>query len=828
MNTKAGDKVLKLTDKNKALCFDDSVEKPFFVYFYYFDEDYLSEYGGTWRYFTTISNADIVQESVELTEGILEGETFLLGSVVAPTLKLSWAYTGISYKNLVCIPVQKIGTQYIAYFDGYVSNEQISDDGTTVEVEITSFLADKLDKTIRKDYISMYNNGTVAECINGAIGQSLGIFVNNTQLEREFLNARIKLSFPDDSIPETVTLSDFLKQAGEFIGGHWCVEEKRIVTPQELKKYTPSTSVELGFVRIANINKACIYNYRLLPEQYEVLPYIETTGDQYIITDIYPDDTTKIDIKFKADEFTGGSIIGNSSGQENDQFRFFNYNGGAYLDYGSGAGYNRIYSANEIFYRIYHLEIGNRYVKDLDTSRYILNADRVSFDEKTYPLQIFGHRADDLSKVTLYSCIIYKNNSVVGNLIPCHNTVSDLYGLYNTANDKFYSLLGNSNTAIIPKPIYNVEIPYYISLKNDATSRLTFSEINLSTKTINGYEQYYYDYTFGNFNNPNSTVYSIEENLFYEGAIYNDRFKALEEVATYLQNLNFTKNSLQCPYVPFVEPKDYISIIPKNQSLLSGDEYETLTDINGEVITDIYGSAIEPIIAYSKYVLLESIALKNNTPYEQRNYCDTQFRPKSDDVTIDITFELLGGYSVIFDSETIIDKYTSLRLATIDGRTLALSVRHGDYQNNTVYFDYVPSNQVINLKFHFYKGTLTYSGTFNGQSTYNTPDGSGKLNMIADENINLGSTHDTTNVKIYRFSATQVKPYGVEKVDIVPAYDKSIGKPVFYDIEAEYQTNAQYNSGQYSNAIRIVPLLSTQAQGIHSQIATFESLAVNI
>lgn len=826
--------MLDLKQENRDLCFEDSVEKPFSVYLYYFDEDDTLEYGGMWRYFTTIT--DIVQESADITEGILEGETFSLGSIVAPSLKISWANTGIRYKDMVAVPVQKIGTQYIAYFDGYIANETVSDDGSTVEVEIQSFLAERLENTLLKEYFSIMNSETVAYGIWGMISQRYGIVVDDTQLEREFANARIKMSFPDGAVPDSVTVSDFLKQAGEFIGGQWHVADKRIVIPTEMQTYNPSTFVPIELVRISNADTVCLNEYDLLPNNYELLPYIETTGSQYIETDIYPDDTTKIDIKFQTIETTGGSIIGNSSGNETDQFRFFNYNGYAYLDYGSGEGYNRISSSDpKVWYQVYHFEIGNRYVKNLDTGETLASDTTVTFDEKTYPIRIFGHSSSNLAKMKLYSCQIFKNNVAVANLIPCHNLTTDTYGVYNYINHTFYQLLGDTSTAVIPKAIQTVQIPYYISQKYDTHQTLNFEEINLTTQTANGYEQYYYNFRIDNTSQLTTNVYSIENNLFYEGAVYDDRFLALQEVATYLKNLNFANSTTQLPYIHYAEPTDYITILPPGQSQMPDDIYETMTDINGEIVTDITGSAIETIVEYSKFIVLDSITLKNGWN-EQANTFDTGFKPNSDDITIDITFELLGGQTAIFVGEGGTVNSTSLTLASNDGKSLYL--RAGYYESSIqlipLQIDYVPQNQKIHLNLHFYKGTLEYSGSYNGTSDYYTVDNTGKLRLPGDFTLTLGSIgylNDLppeyyfypSNVKIYRFTATQVFEDGyIREVDIIPVFDKSINKAIFYDLKADYQnTGEQLNAG-YDNAIKSIPLLSSQAQGIHSQIATYD------
>ena len=102
--------MLDLSTENKALCFEDSTLKPLYIFIYYWQ-------GEHWQYFTTIDKA-IVMESMELDEGVLEGNNFELGSFVTHSMKVQWQNNGIRYKDMLAVPVQKIGDEYIAYFDG--------------------------------------------------------------------------------------------------------------------------------------------------------------------------------------------------------------------------------------------------------------------------------------------------------------------------------------------------------------------------------------------------------------------------------------------------------------------------------------------------------------------------------------------------------------------------------------------------------------------------------------------------------------------------------------------------------------------------------------
>lgn len=135
--------MINVKEENKALCFQDSTSKPLSLYMYTKVESEESPTGYTWRLFRVLDE-EIILESAKFDEGILEGGKFTLGSFVIPELNIEWRNDGIRYTGFVCIPVQQIGDEYIAYFNGYVEEETVNSNGTIVKAKIKSLMGEKL------------------------------------------------------------------------------------------------------------------------------------------------------------------------------------------------------------------------------------------------------------------------------------------------------------------------------------------------------------------------------------------------------------------------------------------------------------------------------------------------------------------------------------------------------------------------------------------------------------------------------------------------------------------------------------------------------------
>ena len=125
-------------------------------------------------------------------------------------------------------------------------------------------------------------------------------------------------------------------------------------------------------------------------------------------------DNTRIEVKLKPTSNGGGMIIGEvNPPNDDDDYRFFWYNGDIYYDYGSDRKYSRLDINTD-----YVLEVGNYYIKNLTTGRYILqgNAKSGVATAHTRTLGLFGDVNDDYAWI--YYIKVYEGDTLVKNFVP--------------------------------------------------------------------------------------------------------------------------------------------------------------------------------------------------------------------------------------------------------------------------------------------------------------------------------------------------------------------------------------------------------------------------
>lgn len=179
------------------------------------------------------------------------------------------------------------------------------------------------------------------------------------------------------------------------------------------------------------------------PDHYDSeIEYVESTGTQWIDCKVLPTPDTKIQFKFINLQATGNVIIGSNEQGDTQDYRFFNYNNGAYFDVpgGSGTG-NRLISSNKIYPNTeYELELGNYYVLNLKTNTIIVQRNT---KYNTYCNDTIGlnGKSSNLSKNRFYYVKIYENNSLVFDAIPVR--VDQIGYMYDKISGK---LFGNQGT----------------------------------------------------------------------------------------------------------------------------------------------------------------------------------------------------------------------------------------------------------------------------------------------------------------------------------------------------------------------------------------------
>ena len=790
--------MVDLSTENKALCFEDSTKKPLKLFIYYPVEVESGISTHEWHYFTTIENA-IILESAEIEEGILDSNKFELGSFVIPQFKVKWNNDGIKYKNLACIPVQQIGDEYIAYFDGYIKTEEISDN--IVTATIVPFIDKVLDVDVSIQLTAEgYGGTTIAERIWAALmyGDTYtnpNISVDLDTLKSSFINANKTFNnLTTEEIGGKLSVSDFLKMCGEFLGANVKILGKRKVDIEDMTTYQfggsfdiPTTNIE--FVRIPNIKSyASTFidsETSQLPNEYERVEYIQTNGSQYIKTKYIPNYKTKIKMRFynvsKYD--TDGTIrtscfFGARTNQTVKSFALFaSVTGEQPLNnfwYDVGGNRAKIYISP--LYEQNIIATNTTLISNAVKIAYMLHENF----ECEYPLYLFSVNTAGVADPRcalgkLYEFSIYEYGELILNMIPCIRKSDNKSGLYDLVSGEFYTD-ANGRNFITPVSIGTYKLPYYINLNYDKLKFPNIDGIELTTKTGKPLQLHYTQWWETNPLN----FYEIKDNLFFESLNDENRQDALYDVGSYLSNLNFYYAELQSIYAPFFEAGDMIICKSKNSKLISDD-----------------------------YVLLDYIKIDGNT-----NFIFTGIYPNTNNIDLSIKFEANSNSTSIFESDGSGNYYDTLSLIIENGVLKGYANYIGGSIKVPLFIveNNFPLNQTIDYNFKYQKGVgYEYNGIFFG--------GSGNEYLGRPINTNtqlvLGSW-GTAKLKLYHFA---YKDDNTE-VDMYPCIRKSDKKIGMLNILNNEFFGTNGDAGyDYQYADISVPILSSSASGIHSMIA---------
>lgn len=193
---------------------------------------------------------------------------------------------------------------------------------------------------------------------------------------------------------------------------------------------------------------------RILPEEYQQLEYIVSDGFQTIDTNYKPNNNTRIITKFQYASATTDNnqynilfgILRPSISDVAYNIRQFDY------------GYTRAsYNTSRDIILDQSLNNSNLHVVDFNKNLLYLDGNLLkTFNEGVFQantnLFIFNDRKNIEStgktggKMKMYYFIIYENNNIIRNFIPCYRKSDNTIGLYDLINNSFYT---NSNTAFI-------------------------------------------------------------------------------------------------------------------------------------------------------------------------------------------------------------------------------------------------------------------------------------------------------------------------------------------------------------------------------------------
>ncbi len=195
------------------------------------------------------------------------------------------------------------------------------------------------------------------------------------------------------------------------------------------------------------VSKTAFYNqgtgkfkYKVkIPNAYQQVEYIESSGTQYIDTGYVPQDKTSIDVSFEYNVLPTSSSYQTliSAGVGTYQLVEVEASNVIYFRYFSTGSSSATY--NPALNTKYNINISSNGELSVDNHS-AQSAYQGVVDTNLFLLR----RANNINYFIgkLYSCQIYDNGSLVRCFVPCYHKSDNVIGLYDAVNDKFYTNAG--------------------------------------------------------------------------------------------------------------------------------------------------------------------------------------------------------------------------------------------------------------------------------------------------------------------------------------------------------------------------------------------------
>lgn len=187
-----------------------------------------------------------------------------------------------------------------------------------------------------------------------------------------------------------------------------------------------------------------------LPNEYQELEYIQSTGTQYIDTGVNAD--YKLSLKFNAQvtdisskmdmgaiyHLSDNNYIRHHFNTENDGLRYW-YDGNYYSDLIYTSSASILKKKYDYTIDIYNNQLSSSYGKSFTISRENFDC-QISY-------WLFKRNSNNVAlqtnmKMKLYSCQMYYEDTLIRNFIPCYRKSDNEIGLYDLVNNQFYTNAG--------------------------------------------------------------------------------------------------------------------------------------------------------------------------------------------------------------------------------------------------------------------------------------------------------------------------------------------------------------------------------------------------
>ena len=196
----------------------------------------------------------------------------------------------------------------------------------------------------------------------------------------------------------------------------------------------------------------------LIKNGYKKLEYIESTGTQYIMTNIIPLNDMGAYAKLKSMDTEHDLVYFGSKGEDNTRFWIGNNKNNSLTQVYYGWNTFTPISKRPIITPDNMFEVKINYMNNRQNifNDSVIENNLSTLGNNIYPLTIFAGNATGTvsykSKIKLYELKISKGTNIIHNFIPCKRNSDNEIGLYDEVNDVFYT---NSGTGTFSYGVIN-------------------------------------------------------------------------------------------------------------------------------------------------------------------------------------------------------------------------------------------------------------------------------------------------------------------------------------------------------------------------------------
>ena len=182
-----------------------------------------------------------------------------------------------------------------------------------------------------------------------------------------------------------------------------------------------------------------------LPSEYQEVEYIESSGTQYIDTNLQNGDNIGYKLRLSLKEYSSEKCIVGGQGSSG-ALALFTYSSKFYPYWNTGKT-TSLTVANDTIYDIDFNYKADRKFTVNESNLLTLDTTSGATTTSNHKVYLFSGYAWTQygASIKMYSCEITNGSNVVRNFIPCYRKSDNVIGMYDTVNDVFYTNAGSGS-----------------------------------------------------------------------------------------------------------------------------------------------------------------------------------------------------------------------------------------------------------------------------------------------------------------------------------------------------------------------------------------------